>query len=100
MLPSTEWLIGAAVFVAGALLAGIAMFGIGLTLLWWGFDPKDGGRPWWMWLLFLAPPVLMLGAGLLVRRTGGSGPMALGGAGLVGALVGVGYLITAWWSGQ
>lgn len=95
MVHITEWLIGAAVFVAGVVLAGIAMFGMGLTLLWWGFDPRDDSdRPWWLWLLFVAPPVLMLAAGLLVRRAGGSGPVSLGAAGVAGGLVGIAYLVT------
>lgn len=98
-----EWLIAGAVLVVGTVLAGIAMFGMGNTLLWSGFsfDPRtDPGRPWWLWPLFLAPPVLMLAAGLLVRRGGASVPVAFGGAGVTGALIGVAYLVTAYLTGR
>lgn len=93
----TEWLVGAAVLVAGTVLAGIAMFGMGVQLFWAGFG---GARPWWLWLLFLAPVVLMVVGGLLVRRAGASLPLALGGAGVVGALVGIAYLLTAYFTGR
>lgn len=97
----TEWLVAGAVLVAGIVLAGIAMFGMGLQLLWSGFDTRaDGGRPWWLWLLFLAPPVLMVTGGFLVRRAGASLPLALGGAGVIGALVGGAYLLTAYFTGR
>ena len=96
-----EWIVSAALLVAGVVLAGIAMFGIGLSLLWSGFGAENNegaGRPWWLWVLFLAPPVLMLVGGLVARRAGGSAPIALGCAGGIGVLVGVGYLVTAYLS--
>ncbi|MGH3714539.1 MAG: hypothetical protein ACRDT4_13920 [Micromonosporaceae bacterium] len=95
----TEWLVGGAVLVAGIALAGIAMFGVGLNLLWSGFDTRgEVDRPWWLWLLFLAPPVLMVLGGFLVRRLGASLPLALGAAGVIGALVGAAYLLTAYFT--
>lgn len=98
-----EWVVSAAVLVVGAVMAGIAMVGMGLVLLWSGFGAEtgeDGARPWWLWPLFLAPPVLMLVGGFLARRAGGSMPIALGCAGGIGVLVGVGYLVTAYLSGS
>ncbi|MGH2600679.1 MAG: hypothetical protein ACRDJ9_15010 [Dehalococcoidia bacterium] len=96
-----EWVVSAAVLVTGIVLAGIAMLSIGLSLWWSGFGAatnEAAGRPWWLWLLFLAPPVLMLVGGVVARRAGGSTPIALGCAGGIGVLVGVGYLVTAYLS--
>lgn len=103
MARTTEWLIAYAVLLVGIVLAGMAMFGMGSTLLWsgFGFDPRtEPGRPWWIWPLFFAPPVLMVAAGLLVRRAGASVPVAVGGAGGTGVLVGIAYLITAYATGR
>ncbi|MGH3735515.1 MAG: hypothetical protein ACRDT6_07830 [Micromonosporaceae bacterium] len=96
-----EWLVGGAVLVVGIVLAGFAMFGMGVALLWSGYGSTgEGARSWWLWPLFLAPPVLMVLGGFLVRRAGASIPLALGGAGAIGALVGVAYLLTAYLSGR
>ncbi|MGH3662451.1 MAG: hypothetical protein ACRDT8_07440 [Micromonosporaceae bacterium] len=97
MLRITEWVVSGVALVAGIVLAGFAMFGMGLQLLWSGFGAQsESVRPWWMWLLFLAPPVLMAGVGFLARRAGASVPVALGSAGLIGCFVGATYLVVAY----
>ncbi|HEX6077006.1 MAG TPA: hypothetical protein VFZ32_17310 [Micromonosporaceae bacterium] len=99
---TTEWVIGVAALVVGIVLAGVAMVGMGLSLLWTGsLEPQaEATRPWWLWLVFPAPPVLMALGGLLVRRAGASVPVALGIAGLIGILVGIGYLAVAYAIGR
>lgn len=99
---TTQWVIGVATLVAGAVLAGFATLGMGLDLLWSGaLDTRaDSGRPWWLWLLFPAPPVLMAVAALVVRRAGASVPVTLAAAGAVGVLVGIGYLAIVYLTGR
>jgi hypothetical protein len=99
---TTEWVIGVAVLVVGVVLAGVAVVGMGLSLMWSGsLEPQaEPARPWWLWLATPTPPVLMVLGGLLVRRAGGSMPVALGVAGLIGALLGTGYLAVAYFTSR
>ena len=99
---TTEWVIGVAALAVGIVLAGVAMVGMGLSLLWTGgLEPQaESPRPWWLWLALPTPPVLMAFGGLLVRRAGGSLPVALGVAGLIGAVLGIAYLVVAYVTGR
>lgn len=99
---ATEWVLGVASLVIGVVLAGFAVVGLGLSLMWTGsIEPQaDAAKPWWLWLALPAPPVLMALGGLLVRRAGASLPVSLGTAGLVGVLMGVGYLAVAYLTGR
>ena len=93
-----EWVIASVVFVAGVGLSSMAMALIGFIVLWEGYGTTsdEARRSWWWWPLLVAPPVLMLLAGLLARRFGASPPIALGAAGVVGVLVGLGYFVVAY----
>lgn len=80
----------------GVALSGFVTFAMGLNLLWSGaLQPHaDGGsKPWWLWVLFPTPAVLMAMAGILARRFGASVPIALGVAGMAGVAAGVTLLV-------